>query len=114
VAVFAVFAAPIVLSGTATFAGYIRLDDTSTFLAMTDRALEHGRGLAGLPPSSYEAALAINLGHGYPIGSLLPLGVGARLTGIDPAWLFQPCIALLGAALALAVYGLTARIVRAR
>src|SRR5262245_22653704 len=33
VAVFAVYAAPIVLSGKATFAGYITLDDTSTWLA---------------------------------------------------------------------------------
>src|ERR671937_472510 len=42
VAVFAVYAAPIVFSGQATFAGYIPLDDTATWLAMTDRVLEHG------------------------------------------------------------------------
>src|ERR671923_88800 len=54
----AVFAAPVVLSGEATFAGYIKLDDTATFLALTDRAIEHGRGLEGLAPSSYEAAAA--------------------------------------------------------
>src|SRR5215208_2677082 len=40
--VFAVYAAPIVLSGEATFAGYITLDDTATWLALIDRALEHG------------------------------------------------------------------------
>src|SRR5919108_400842 len=74
--VFAVFAAPVVLSGDATFAGYIKLDDTATFLALTDRAIEHGRSLEGLAPSSYEAALAFNL-HFYPLGSLLPLSVGA-------------------------------------
>src|SRR5919109_353753 len=77
--VFAVFAAPVVLSGEATFAGYIKLDDTATFLALTDRAIEHGRSLEGLAPSSYEAALAFNL-HFYPLGSLLPLGAGAALT----------------------------------
>src|SRR5262245_13731696 len=32
--VFAVYAAPIVLSGRATFAGFITLDDTSTWLAL--------------------------------------------------------------------------------
>src|SRR5215212_4762351 len=37
VATFAVFAAPIVLSGQATFPGYIKLDDTATWLAMTDQ-----------------------------------------------------------------------------
>lgn len=58
VGVFAVFAAPVLLAGDATFAGYVKLDDTATFLALTDRALEHGRSLEGLAPSSYEATLA--------------------------------------------------------
>src|SRR5215211_8009975 len=40
VGVFAVYAAPIVLSGQATFSGYITLDDTATWLALIDRALE--------------------------------------------------------------------------
>src|SRR5438067_13277010 len=51
-AAFAVYAAPLVLSGQATFAGYITLDDTATWLAMTDRVMEHGRSMAGLAPSS--------------------------------------------------------------
>jgi hypothetical protein len=113
VVVFAVFAAPIVLSGEATFAGYIKLDDTSTFLALTDRALEHGRSLDGLAPSSYEAALAFNL-HFYPLGSLLPLGAGAALTGQDPAWLFQPYLAFLAALLALVLYHLASLVVASR
>ena len=45
--VFAVYAAPIVLSGQATFAGYIKLDDTATWMALTDRIMEHGRSLSG-------------------------------------------------------------------
>jgi hypothetical protein len=56
-AVFAAFAAPVVLSGEATFAGYLKLDDTASWLALTDRVLEHGAGAARLPPSSYEAML---------------------------------------------------------
>jgi hypothetical protein len=105
VAVFAVFAAPIVLSGDATFAGYIKLDDTATFLALTDRAMEHGRSLEGLAPSSYEATLAFNLPF-YPLGSLLPLGYGAALVGQDVAWVFQPYLAFLAGLLALALYRL--------
>ncbi len=58
VAVFAVYAAPIVLSGHATFAGYITLDDTSTWLALTDRVMDHGRTLSGLAPSTYQQVLA--------------------------------------------------------
>jgi hypothetical protein len=102
-AVFVTFAAPVVLSGEATFAGYIKLDDTASWLALTDRALEHGRSLDGLAPSSYEATLDFYLAGGYPLGSLLPLGIGARLVGQDVAWVFQPYLAFLAAMLALAL-----------
>ncbi|HKY12814.1 MAG TPA: hypothetical protein VJL85_05710 [Gaiellaceae bacterium] len=113
VLVFAVFAAPVVLSGEATFAGYIKLDDTATFLALVDRALEHGRSLDGLAPSSYEAALAVNL-HFYPLGSLLSLGMGSALTGQDAAWLFQPLLAFLAALLALVLYQLASLVIASR
>ena len=77
--VYLIYAAPVVLTGEATFAGYIKLDDTATWLALTDRLMEHGRSLDGLAPSSYEATLAFNLADGYPIGVFVPLGVGAQL-----------------------------------
>lgn len=113
VAVFAVYAAPIVLSGKATFAGYISLDDTATWLAMTDRVMDHGRSLAGLQPSSYQAALDSYLKQsGYPVGSFLPLGIGGKLVRQDIAWLFQPYIAFAAAMLALCLYTLVRRLVR--
>lgn len=113
VAVFAVYAAPIVLSGQATFAGYIKLDDTATWLALTDRVLEHGRSLAGLAPSSYRATLNVDISQsGYPVGSVLPLGIGAKLVGQDPAWVFQPYLAYQGALLALAFQAVLAGLVR--
>jgi hypothetical protein len=114
VAVFAVFAAPVVASGDPTFAGYIKLDDTSTWLAFTDHVMERGRDLTGLAPSTYEATLASNLPGGYPIGSLLPLGVGHELTGEDSAWLFQPQLAFLAALLTLAGYELVRPLIRSR
>jgi hypothetical protein len=105
-AVFAVYAAPIVLSGEPTIAGFIKLDDTATWLALTDRVMEHGRSLDGLAPSTYEATLAFNLGDGYPIGVFLPLGVGAELLSTDVAWLIQPYIAFAAGLLALALWSL--------
>ncbi len=108
VGAFAVFGAPVLLSGEATFSGYIKLDDTATWLAITDRVMEHGRSLDGLAPSSYEATLGFNLGNGYPIGAFLPLGVGADLSGEDPAWVFQPYVAVLGGMLALALSAIAA------
>jgi hypothetical protein len=112
--VFALFAAPIVLSGRATFAGYIKLDDTATYLAMTDRVMEHGRSLAGLAPSTYEATLATTLAIGYPTGSLMPIGIGHQLLSYDLAWLYQPYLTFLAAVLALALYSLLGRVIPSR
>jgi hypothetical protein len=101
-----VYAAPVVLSGSATFAGYVRLDDTATWLAMTDQVFSHGRSLAYLPSSTYSLLLAANVTNGYPLGAFMLLGVGHGLTGIDSAWIFQPYLACCGAAVALGVYAL--------
>jgi hypothetical protein len=113
-AVFAVYAAPIVFTGEPTFAGYIKLDDTATWLALTDRVAAHGRDLAGLAPSTYEATLKFNLGSGYPIGAFTPLAIGSRLLSRDPAWIFQPYLATMAALLALCLYQLTGELVRRR
>jgi hypothetical protein len=112
VLVYAVYLAPVVLSGEATFTGYIKLDDTATWFALTDRVMEHGRSLEGLAPSSYEATLAFNLADGYPIGAFLPLGVGRALVGQDVAWVFQPYLAFVAAMLASALYVLAGTVLR--
>jgi hypothetical protein len=114
VAAFYVYAAPVVLSGEATFAGYIRLDDTATWMALTDRVMEHGRSLGGLAPSTYEATLSFNLGDGYPIGVFLPLGVARALIGQDVAWLIQPYIAFGAGLLALCLWQLTEPVLRSK
>jgi len=106
VGVFFVFGAPVILSGSATFAGYVKLDDTSTWLAFTDHVLAHGHSSSMLAPSSYEATIQINLEAGYPLGAFIPLGVGHELTGQDSAWLFQPYLALMAAFMSLVFYEL--------
>lgn len=111
---FAVYAAPVVLSGEPTFTGYIKLDDTATWMAFVDRVMEHGRDLAGLEPSSYQTTLQVNLPSGYPVGAFLPLGVGARLTGTDVAWLVQPYMATMAALLAATLYRLAEGLVASR
>jgi len=111
---YAAFAAPIVLSGDATFAGYIKLDDTATWMALTDRVMEAGRSLDGLAPSSYEATLAFNLGEGYPVGVFLPLGAATLISGQDVAWTIQPYMATLGAILALGLWQIAASLVTSR
>jgi hypothetical protein len=112
--VFAAYAAPIVLTGTATFAGYITLDDTATWLALTDRAMTHGRSLAGLAPSTYQQVLTDYLTHGNPLGSEMVIGTGSQLTRQDPAWIFQPALAVFAVALGLTIYVLAGGLIKRR
>ena len=108
IAAYAVYAAPTVATGEATFAGYVKLDDTATWLGTLDYVLEHGTHVTGLAPSTYETMLALWLGEGYPVGSLVPLGV-TRIVDVDPAWTWQPYLSFLGALLALVLYELDRR-----
>jgi hypothetical protein len=107
VGVFLVYAAPVVLSGKATFAGYIKLDDTASWVGITDRLMTHGRSLVGLAPSSYQAMLHFYVDSDYPVGTFLPLGIGHVLTGQDSLWLYQPYLAVLASLLACALYELS-------
>jgi hypothetical protein len=110
-AVFAVGAAPVVLSGSATFAGYTHLDDISTFLAIGGHVIEHGRDV-DLPASTAEAAIRSNLDVGYPVGSFVPLEAARPLTGSESAWLWQPYHAFMLAVLAASLWALAAPLVR--
>jgi hypothetical protein len=113
--VLVVYGAPVLASGTATFTGFIKLDDTSTWLAITAQLFAHGRSTAGLPPSVYTYVLDANLGTGaYPAGSFMLLGIGHGLTGVDLPWVFQPYLACAGAALSLCLYSLSEPLIRSR
>ena len=114
VAVYAVFAAPTVLTGRAAFLGYIKLDDTATYLAMLDRAGHHGYDATGLGPSTYEALLESAYVIGYPLGAVLPLDTGRALVSEDLAWLWQPYVAFLALLIGLSLYGLVSEVVRSR
>jgi hypothetical protein len=113
-AVFAVGAAPVVLTGDATFAGYTQLDDISTFLGISSYAIDHGHDVAaGLAPSTFEATLG-NLRGGYPLGSFIPLPALQPLVGQDLAWLWQPYLTFVLAVLAMALWALATPLVRDR
>ena len=80
---FAVFAAPTVLSGQATFAGYTVLGDTSIHMIGADALLQVGRDFSSLPPSSYEYSLVSYYGaSGYPSGG--PTAAGALTSLVAP------------------------------
>ncbi|MDQ8046637.1 MAG: hypothetical protein REI11_18680, partial [Patulibacter sp.] len=115
-AVLLVYGAPVILSGQATFAGYIRLDDTASWLTLSDQLLAHGRSLADVPDSSFRQLLAVSESLGYPPGAFPPLGISSKLSGIDAAWAFAPYVSFCGAMVAAALWvlvdslGLTRRV----
>ncbi len=110
VGVVLIYGAPVILSGEATFLGYVRLDDTATWLGFVDQFFAHGRSLSSLSDSStYWLLLNTNLtASGYPSGAFMLPGIGHWITGIDAAWIFQPDLALCAGALALCCFELLA------
>lgn len=102
VAVFGAFALPLVASGGAPFAGWMKLDDGATWLAFADRLADSGRTVSGLAPSSYERVLAANWPW-YPIGAFAPLGVLAQIIPIDTAALLPSFMAVVAGLTSLVV-----------
>lgn len=111
--VFALFAAPFVL-GEPSWAGYIKLDDTATWMGLTDHAFEYGRGVGELPPSTYSSMVDAYLGGGYPIGAFVPAAIMGFASGQDVAFTMQPSMAFGAAAMALLVFELSRRLLRSR
>jgi len=112
--VFAVFAAPVFLSGDPTFAGYGVLGDTSIHFVLIDRLMEHGRNVSDLAPSSYKSALQGYFDTAYPTGAHTALGAARPLVGQDVAWVFQPFLAFVMALTAGLLYELAGSVVRPR
>lgn len=111
--VLVVQALPTLLDG-AVIAGYGRLDDSATWLGLTDRVIEQGRAVTGLPPGTYTRVLQDYLAQGYPVGSLLPVGVGARLSGQDVANAYQPTIGLYAVVVSCSLYAVARTLVASR
>lgn len=110
--VFLLFAFPFLVVGEATWAGYIKLDDTATWMAITDHVFEAGRGLGDLPPSTHNQVLIDYLGGTYPIGGFVPAALMAKVSGQDIAFTMQPSMAFAAAVLALALFELARGLLR--
>jgi hypothetical protein len=100
-----VYGAPVLASGQATFTGYIKLDDTSTWFNLIDNVMSHGRSVSQLPLSTYRLNFE-TANPAYPLGAFMLPGLGHALTGIDVAWVFQPYLACCAAAVGLCLYAL--------
>ena len=121
-AVFVMVGLPVLATFSPTFAGWIKLDDGSSWLAFTDNLLKSGRDTSGLARSTYEATVQINLqggtgptgAPGYPIGVFVPLGVMAQILFIDPAWLLQPYLSWLVGVLFIVLFSVTSTLTKSR
>jgi hypothetical protein len=110
--VFLLFALPFLVIGEATWAGFVKLDDTATWMALTDHVFEHGRALGNLPPSTHNQVLIDYLGGTYPIGGFVPAALMAKISGQDVAFTMQPSMAFAAALLALGLFELARRLLR--
>ncbi|MDX6690827.1 MAG: hypothetical protein QOG15_2284 [Solirubrobacteraceae bacterium] len=115
VGVFAVFAAPVVATGTPTFAGYLALPDTSHQLTLADLYPKHGPDWQALRDGSTKLSLSQYATGNYPVAPQAALGVTAPLGGgLDLAWLYQPFMTCLMLAVALCLASLVAPLLRHR
>ncbi|HEV2786737.1 MAG TPA: hypothetical protein VGV67_10140, partial [Solirubrobacteraceae bacterium] len=112
--VFAVFGAPVILSGEPTFAGYLALADTSHQLGLADLLVHHGFDLSALPDGSERRGLSSYVASGYPVAGQAVLGVTRPLGVLDVAWLYQPLLSFMAAMTSLALAGLVAPVLRHR
>jgi hypothetical protein len=110
--VFLLFASPFLVIGEATWAGFIKLDDTATWMGLTDHIFEYGRGVGHLAPSTHQQVMVDYLGGSYPIGSFVPAALMSKISGQDVAFTMQPSMAFAAGTLAVLLFDLTRRLVR--
>jgi hypothetical protein len=106
VGVLLAYGAPVLLSGHATFTGFVTLDDTATWFNVIDHVMSHARSVSGEPASTYSLVYSGDVGPTYPLGSFVLPGVGRALVDTDIVWVFQPYMACCAAALALCLFAL--------
>jgi hypothetical protein len=104
---YALYIAPVALSGHATFLGYNFLNDTSIHLLLVDYLNELGnRDPSSLAPSSFVSAAEGYVGKSYPLGSHQLLAGLRALLGTEPARLYQPYLAFATGLSAAALFAL--------
>jgi hypothetical protein len=107
---FAVIAAPVVLTGTATWTGFGRLVDIAFQMAFAQHLGEAGRSVP-IGNSSFNETILGLTGNGYPGGGQATLGAMATVIRTEAVWCYQAYLACAAAMGALALYALLRRVV---
>jgi hypothetical protein len=107
---FAAIAAPVVLTGTATWTGFDRITDTAGQMAFAAHLAEAGRSVP-IGNSSFNITIQGLTGNGYPGGAQATLGVMAHVINTDVPWCYQAYQAWAAAMGALALFALLRRVI---
>lgn len=104
------FSLPVAASGKPGWAGWVQLDDNSSWYAIADRLVTAGHSVPSPILTTYDRVLEIYMGgngfnyggvqnglYSYPLGAYVPLGVISKITRVDAAWFFQPFLSLCAA-----------------
>ena len=112
---------PVLAIRDVSWPGWVQLDDTATFLAITNHVMSKGQGVPTEIVSTYDRTIQVVLGgsfygtydaatnatsFSYPVGSLIPLGVTGQISKIDLAWLYFPYLAFCIALTSVILFGL--------
>ena len=112
---YALFIAPVVLSGHWTWPGYNFVNDTSVQLLLAEWLPEHGRAMPPEPLVSTPLdVLRTYISGGYPLGSHALLAVVGELIPIPLEALYQPFIAAFAGLAAMALLALARPLVGPR
>lgn len=101
------FSLPTLAYGRPSWAGWVKLDDNSTFLAVTDRLMKVGRSVPSPVLSTFDRVMQTVFDPAgashfkYPVGTFIPFGVVTKLTGVEKAWVFQPYLSFAAAMVAM-------------
>ncbi|HWT92622.1 MAG TPA: hypothetical protein VN238_06470, partial [Solirubrobacteraceae bacterium] len=106
--VFAVYAAPVVLSGKPTFAGVSVLPDTAHQLSLAWMLPRFGPDVAALPEGALQDSVGAYFASEYPMAAQAAFGTTAPFGVLDLAWLYQPFLTMIGVVGCLAVVALVA------
>ena len=108
-AVYALYAAPVLLSGNWTWSGYNFLNDTAVQFLLIEHLKDAGTDLSSLPSTTGADTVRQYLASGYPIGAHAFAATLAGLLGSGPEVVYQGFLAGMAALAAMSIAVLGAR-----
>lgn len=102
-AVFLLYAAPVLMTGNWTWSGYNFLNDTAVQFLLIEHLQNSGLGTESLPPSTGGVVLRAYLNTGYPIGTHAYAATLSGLLGSGPEVIYQGLVSSMAALAAMAL-----------